>query len=82
MWKYSLKKGACLAEGKQSLRYGKDFKYKEEFIADLAANWVSRQVLMTKMNLPRSVFYQKVIDGGWRTVKIGKMLYVYKPDCV
>ena len=80
--KYSLKKGVCLADGKQNIRYGKDFKYKEEFIADLAANWVSRQVLMTKMNLPRSVFYQKVIDGGWRTVKIGKMLYVYKPDCV
>ncbi len=81
--RYGLNKGACMAEGKRDLcRYGKNFRYKEDFIDDLANNWVSAKELVAKFKMSLSDFYRRLKRNGWRKTKIGKTCYVFKADCV
>ena len=80
---YSLKNGTCVAEGRGDLcRYGRNFRYRESFIDDLAKNWVPARELMGKFRMSLSDFYRKLKKNGWRKAKIGKTCYVYKTDCV
>jgi len=79
--KYSFEKGACQTDI-NNYRYGKHFRYKEEFIEDLARNWIQAEVLKSKMKLPHATFYRKRKTENWRVAKIGKNLYVRKSDCV
>lgn len=81
--KYGFTKDACLSEGKNDIcRYGKNFRYKEDFIDDLARNWAVAETLRAKLKLQRSSFYWKLNKEGWRSAMIGKKCYIYKPDCV
>jgi len=79
---HALKKGV-LADGEYgTCKYGKGFRYKEEFIDDLARNWVSAQSLRTKLKLPRRTFYRRVKKERWRILKIGKNSFIHREDCV
>jgi site-specific recombinase XerC len=80
--KYGLKKGICLVEGKGDIRYGRNFRYTESFIDDLANNWVPAKELVAKFKISRSDFYRRLKKNGWRKAKIGKACYIYKADCV
>jgi len=81
--KYGLKKDTCRAEGKSAhCRYGEGFRYKEDFINDLAKNWVLAEILRTKLKLGHTTFYRNLKNENWHSMQIGKNSYVYKPDCV
>jgi len=76
-------KKAVLLEGEYgTCRYGNGFRYKEEFIDDLARNWVPVQSLMAKLKLPRTNFYQLFNKEKWRTLRIGKKAFIHREDCV
>jgi len=82
--KFSLEKGVCSADGKKDLcRYGKNFRYSESFIEDLANNWAPAKELMAKLkNITERDFYKGLKERKWRNVKIGKTRYLYKADCL
>jgi len=79
---YAIKKGV-LSEGENgTCRYGSGFSYKEEFIDDLARNWVPATTLRTKLKLPHRTFHRRVRKEKWRLLKIGKNCFIHRADCV
>lgn len=77
---YASKQGALKGDG--SWKYGRGFKYREDFIEDLAQNWIHAKNLQEKLRLDHSAFYRTLKEEKWRVLKIGKGLYVNKKDCI
>lgn len=80
--KYGLEKGFAIADGRRDLRYGKNFRYKQSFIEDLANNWIPAKDLMAKLKMTENDFYNGLKCHVWRNIKIGKIRYLYKADCL
>jgi integrase len=79
---YASEKSKCQCDSDQSLRYGDSFRYEQEFIDDLASNWIAAKDLMTKLKLTLTDFYRSLKRKGWRNIKIGRTCYVCKADCL
>ena len=79
--KHSFEKGACQTDS-DDYRYGKHFRYKEEFIDELARDWIRAEALKFKMKLPHATFHRRLKAENWRVARIGKNLYVRKSDCM
>ncbi len=80
--KYAQKKGCLTGDFEGNSRYGKGFRYQKELIEDLARNWVSADLLRTKRNWSERTFYRILLKEKWRTIKLGKSLYVNRMDYV
>lgn len=79
---YAIKKGAVAEGCKGSPRHGQGFRYREDFIEDLAKNWVSGEHLRKKLNITHMHFYRTIRREKWRSLKIGNIRYIHKLDCV
>jgi hypothetical protein len=76
---YAYQKGATNS-GKGSYKYGQGFKYKEDFINDLAKNWISAQNLRDKLKVSRIKFWRVLKKEKWRIIQIGKNSYIHRED--
>ena len=77
---YASSQGILKGEG--SWKYGRGFKYREDFIEDLAQNWIHAKNLQEKLRLDHSAFYRTLKGEKWRVLKIEKGLYISKKDCI
>ena len=77
---YASKQGFLKGDG--SKKYGKGFLYREDFVDDLAQNWIHAKSLQKKMKLDHNAVYRILKREKWRVLKIGKGLYVNKQDCL
>jgi integrase len=80
--KHALKEKAIKQGENGSCRYGNGFHYKESFIEDLIQNWVPVEKLKQKFGKNKDWLYRALKDEKWRTLKIGRMRFVHRLDCV
>ena len=71
-------KKAALAEDSNGL----SFKFREDFVNDLAHNWVLAESYRERFQLNRMKFHRLLKKEGWHKIKIGKALYISRLDCV
>jgi site-specific recombinase XerD len=76
---YANEKGALTGDGSQ--KYGKVFRYKESFVEELYQNWIYVKTLQKKLRINHNGFYCILKREKWRTLKIGKRLYINRHDC-
>jgi len=78
--KYAEGNSALINDNQESLKYGKNFKYKEGLIEDLVENWVLALSVRKKLKLPSRSFSRLIKNEKWRTLKIGKNVYIHRQD--
>jgi integrase len=79
---YALKKGCLTGDFDGNIRYGNGFRYQKDLIEDLVRNWVLADFLRSKRNWSKRIFYRILSKEKWRTLKLGKSLYVNRMDYV
>ncbi len=79
---YALKKKALSKGFIGSARKGKGFRYREDFVEDLARNWTLAENVRQKLNMHPRRFQRTLKQEKWRNLKIGNVLYINKLDCI
>lgn len=72
--KHCMENGKCKREGR------KDWEYDNEYISELAKDWVTVSDLRGALHRSKSRFYEDIRNNKWTTMKIGRIILVRKRD--
>jgi hypothetical protein len=65
-----------------TLKFGSGFRYKEEFIDDLAKNWVTVRNVQEKLKMSSRTFQRMVKREKWRILRVGKYRLMHRDDII